>query len=57
MADTAEKSDEIDVERAEAARKRAQEYLEGQEELSDIEFAMIQAQIEKETARIRAGRR
>lgn len=57
LADTAERSEEIDLKRALTARKRAQRYLEEQENLSDVEFAKIQAQIEKETARIHVAKK
>lgn len=52
LADTAEHAEEIDVARAEAARKRAEELLAQQHDLEDVDFARIQAQIEKEMARL-----
>lgn len=57
LADTAERAEEIDLERAEEARKKAEEYLKQQASLADVEFARIQAKIEKELARIRVARR
>jgi F-type H+-transporting ATPase subunit epsilon len=57
MAETAERAEEIDTERAEAARKRAEEYLRSQENIADVEFAALQSKIQKELARIDLGRR
>lgn len=56
LADTAEKAEEIDVAKAEAAIKRAQELRETK--LVDRrEFATLSAQIEKELARVKVGRK
>lgn len=55
MADTAEYAADIDVDRAEEARKRAEELLASAESESNVEYARIQAQIEKELARIHVG--
>lgn len=55
LADTAERAEDIDLERAEHAKKRAEELLREQKNLQDIDFARIQAQIEKELARISVG--
>ncbi|HEX9804556.1 MAG TPA: ATP synthase F1 subunit epsilon [Candidatus Dojkabacteria bacterium] len=57
LADTAERAEEIDIERAEQARKRAEEFLKKQEDIADIDFARVQAQIEKELARINVARK
>lgn len=55
LAETAEKVEEIDVERAEAARKRAMERITKRDEDVDIDRAM--AALEKATVRLRvAGR-
>ena len=56
LADTAERSDEIDVARAEAAIKKAQELRE-QRSVDIREFATLTAKIEKELARARVGRK
>ncbi len=56
LADTAERSEEIDLERAEAAIKKAEE-LKHQRSVDSREFAMISAKIEKELARLRVGRK
>lgn len=55
IADTAERAEDIDVERAEKARKRAEELLAQKDNLADVEFARLQAKIEKELSRISVG--
>jgi len=56
LADTAEKSEEIDIARAEEAMKRAIELKE--KRLVDArEFAAVSAMIEKEFARVKVGRK
>lgn len=57
LAETAEKAEHIDLERATAARLRAEEMLKEKEKLSDQEYAAVQAAIEKETARIKVGKK
>jgi len=49
LADSAEKSEDIDVERAKAAMKRAEERLKKMEE---IDFARAESAIERATARV-----
>ncbi len=57
LADTAERAEEIDVVRAEEARKRAEE-LNASEVVLDAEaYARTAALIEKEMARIRVARK
>ena len=41
MADTSERAEDIDVERAEKARKRAEELMQKQENLADVDFARL----------------
>ena len=55
MADTAERAEDIDLARAEEARKRAEELLKQQSNVADVDFARIQASIEKELARLHVG--
>ncbi len=57
LADTAERADEIDLERAEAGRKRAEAMLQEKESIDNIEFARLQAILEKELARIKVGKK
>ncbi len=56
LADSAERSEEIDLTRAEEAMKRASELRE-KKSVDSREFASLSAQIEKEMARIRVGRK
>lgn len=57
LADTAERAEEIDVERAEEARKRAEELKKEKIEMDDFEYAKIAASIEKEMIRIRVAKK
>lgn len=57
LADTAERAEEIDIERAEQAKKRAEEFLKQKDAIEDLEFAKLQAAIEKELARIKVARK
>jgi len=56
LADRAERSEEIDVARAEAAMERARKLRE-EKNVDTVEFAALSAQIEKEMARLRVGRK
>lgn len=55
LADTAEAAEEIDVARAEQARKRAEKIKEEKTSMSEMEYARVAAAIEKEAARIRVA--
>lgn len=56
LADTAERIEEIDIQRAEEARKRASELMK--EKVADAEqYAYLAAKIEKELARIRLAKK
>ena len=57
LADTAERSEEIDVARAEEAIKRAQELRQQKSALDDLQYAKVAAAIEKEAARLKVARR
>jgi len=57
LADTAERAEDIDVERAESARKRAEELLRQQQNVADVDFARLQAVIEKELARVSVAKK
>jgi F-type H+-transporting ATPase subunit epsilon len=56
LADTAERVEELDVERAESARKRAEEALT-QKRFDAKEYATLSAKIEKELARLRVAKK
>ena len=55
LTDMALRADDIDVEEAEKARKRAEELLKEQKDVEDIDFARIQAMIDREMAKIQVG--
>ncbi|PKM91023.1 ATP synthase F1 subunit epsilon [Candidatus Falkowbacteria bacterium HGW-Falkowbacteria-1] len=57
LADTAERAEEIDLERAEEAKRRAEESLKNIRSVDAAQFANIAAQIEKELARSRSVKR
>ena len=57
MADTAERAERIDIERAEAARARAEELLAQTAHVADVDFARLQAAIEREMARIKVAKK
>src|SRR5665647_1443455 len=48
LADTAEMADEIDLTRAEEARKRAEEAMQRKASMDETEYAMVAAAIERE---------
>ena len=56
LADTAERAEELDLERAEQARKRAQDALK-EKRVDAKEFAALSSQIEKELARLRVAKK
>lgn len=57
LADTAERAEEIDLARAEEARKRAEELKKERLTMDDEEYARTAAMIEKEFARIKVARK
>ncbi len=57
LADSAERAEEIDLERAEAGRKRAEELLAAEEKSADVDFARVQASLEKELNRLRIAKK
>lgn len=57
LTDAAERVEEIDIARAEAARARAEEYLREKKFENDIEYAALQAQLERALARIRIAKK
>ncbi len=56
LADTAERAEDIDIKRAEEARKRAED-LKNKKSGDSVEFAAISASIEKELTRIKVARK
>jgi len=57
LADTAEIATEIDVERAEEARKRAEDLKKQKVSMGEMEYARVAAAIEKEMARLRVAKK
>ena len=56
LADSAERADDIDVERAQAARERAQEYLAShQDEVGTEDFAKAEAALRRAYVRIKVA--
>jgi len=57
LADTAERADELDVEKIEEARKRAQDALEETRHGDQVSFAEATALLERELARLKVARK
>jgi F-type H+-transporting ATPase subunit epsilon len=57
LADTAERAEEIDLKRAEEARKRAEDLKKQKITMDDSEYARVASAIEKEMARIKVARK
>lgn len=57
MADTAERAADINLEEAEAAYKRAQEYMEQKISEQNVDFVALQGMIEKELARVTVAKK
>ncbi len=57
LADTAERAEEIDLARAEDARKKAEEIMKERVHADEEDYARVAAMIEKETARVRVARK
>lgn len=57
LAETAERAEHIDLDRAAVAKARAEELMKSQERLDDEDFARLTASLEKELVRLRVGRK
>jgi F-type H+-transporting ATPase subunit epsilon len=57
LADSADRAEDIDMERAEEARRRAEKALRSKEALSDHEFARFQSLIDREINKLKIGGR
>jgi len=57
LADTAERADELDIEKIEEAKKNAEKALEEKRDLDDESFAEAAATLERELARLRVARK
>jgi len=57
LADDALRAENIDVERAEEAKKRVEKMLSERKNERDVDYAKLQGFLEKEMARIKVGRK
>lgn len=57
LADRAERAEHIDLERAEAARKRAEKQMQAVKRQEDIDYAKLQAIIDREMNRVRVAKK
>ena len=57
MADAAERAEEIDVDRAEAARRRAEKFLEKAKTDTSVDLASAEAALRRSITRIKAAQR
>lgn len=57
LADTAERAEELDVEKIEKAKNAAQRMLEEKREMADVSFADAAATLERELARLKVARK
>ncbi len=57
LADMAERAEEIDLQMAEAAKKRAEETMKQKITMDESEYALVAAAIEKESARIKVAKK
>jgi F-type H+-transporting ATPase subunit epsilon len=57
LADNAELAEEIDVDRAEQARKKAAEQMEQIKNKEDVDYARLQAVIDREMNRLKIGKK
>ncbi|NTW27096.1 MAG: ATP synthase F1 subunit epsilon [Candidatus Moranbacteria bacterium] len=57
LADTAEAAEDIDLKRAEEARKRAEDLKHEKVTMNEMEYARVAAAIEKEMARVRVAKK
>jgi len=55
LADTSQRAEEIDIESAKAAKARAEELLLKKQHKTDVDFAKIQAIINRETAKLKVA--
>jgi len=53
LADTAERAEDIDIERAKIAKERVEKMLKDKSNINDINFAALQASLNRELTRIK----
>ncbi|MEK7680607.1 MAG: ATP synthase F1 subunit epsilon [Patescibacteria group bacterium] len=57
LADSAERAEEIDLEKTEEARKRAEEQMKNIKNVQDVDFAKLQALIDREVNKMRVAKK
>ena len=57
LADNAERAEEIDIDRAEKARQKAVQQMEEAKSVEDVDYAKLQAIIDREMNRIKIGKK
>ena len=57
LADNAERAENIDIDRAEAARQRAEQEMAKAKSGENVDYAKLQAVIEREMNRVRVGKK
>ena len=57
LADSAERAEEIDMERAEDGRKKAEELMKSKDAAEGVDYTALVAKMEKELARLRIGKK
>jgi len=55
IVEPAERAEEVDIEASKAARARAEELLKEKQNRSDVDFAKLQAIINRETAKLKVA--
>ncbi len=57
LADDAQRVESIDIEAAEAAKRRVEELLQEKKQRQEVDYAKLQAMLEKEMARVKIARK
>lgn len=57
LSDTSHAPEEIDMQAAQEAYERARQYMQEKGSLADVEFASMQAMLERSTAQLRVGKK
>ena len=55
LADSAEKAEDIDIDRAKKAKERVEQMLKEQQNIADIDFAKLETILRRETARLKVA--
>ncbi|MFH0928095.1 MAG: ATP synthase F1 subunit epsilon [bacterium] len=57
LADSADRAEELDLQKIEASKKAAEDLLKEKRALSDVEYAALAANLERELARLKVARK